>query len=75
MMQDGIAGSSATLSKMSQKLRAVCIDALKRYKKKTGQKMGGRTEFIVIDESNFRHKRKVGYYVYSSREISQLMQC
>ncbi|KAG1930514.1 hypothetical protein F2P79_022276 [Pimephales promelas] len=60
MMQDGIAGSSATLSKMSQKLRLVCKDALKRFKKKTGQRMGGRTEFIVIDESNFRHKRKYG---------------
>lgn len=62
MMQDGIAGSSATLSKMSRKLRLVCIDALKRYRNKTGQRMGGRTEFIVIDESNFRHKRKVGFY-------------
>lgn len=63
MMQDGIAGSSATLSKMCQKLRMICKQSLKRYREKTGQRMGRRTEFIVIDESNFRHKRKVGFLI------------
>lgn len=60
MIQDGIAGSSATLSKMTKKLRMVCRKALRKYKRKTGQVVGGRTEFVVIDESNFRHKRKYG---------------
>ncbi|KAI7789712.1 hypothetical protein IRJ41_007666 [Triplophysa rosa] len=60
MVQDGIAGSTATLTKMTHKLRLVCKKALKMFKSKTGQRMGGRTEFIVIDESNFRHKRKYG---------------
>lgn len=61
MIQDGIAGSSATLSKMTRKLRMVCRKALRKYKRERGQVVGGRTEFVVIDESNFRHKRKVGY--------------
>lgn len=61
MIQDGIAGSSATLSKMTKKLRMVCRTALRKYKRKTGQVVGGRTEFVVIDESSFRHKRKVEY--------------
>ncbi|XP_059361248.1 uncharacterized protein LOC132098949 [Carassius carassius] len=60
MVQDGIAGSSATLTKMTRKLRLVCRKALKMFKRKTGQRMGGRREFIVIDESNIRHKRKYG---------------
>ncbi|XP_056101379.1 uncharacterized protein LOC130080107 [Rhinichthys klamathensis goyatoka] len=58
MVQDGIAGSSATLTKMTCKLRLVCRKALKKFKRKTGQHIGGRTEFVMIDESNFRHKRK-----------------
>ncbi|CAM4487165.1 unnamed protein product [Leuciscus chuanchicus] len=36
----------------------VCGKALRKYKRKTGQVVGGRTEFVVIDESSFRHKRK-----------------
>lgn len=53
MIQDGIAGSSATLSKMTKKLRMVCKKALGNYKRKTGQFVGGRTEFVILDESNF----------------------
>ncbi|KAI2645941.1 hypothetical protein H4Q32_025293 [Labeo rohita] len=44
MIQDGIAGSSATLSKMTKKLRMVCKKALGNYKRKTGQFVGGRTD-------------------------------
>ncbi|KAK7879808.1 hypothetical protein WMY93_033528, partial [Mugilogobius chulae] len=29
-------------------------------KRKTGQRIGGRREFVAIDESHFRHKRKYG---------------
>lgn len=61
MIQDGIAESSATLRKMTKKLRMVCRKALRKYKRKTGRVVGGRTEFVIIDESNFRHKRKIGY--------------
>ena len=59
MMDDGIAFSSRTLTKMNSKLRALCIRAMRKERKKTGQQLGGRNEFVMIDESNFCHKRKV----------------
>lgn len=59
MLDDTIAGSSATLSKMAKRLRGVCVTALKKMRRRTGQRMGGRREFVAIDESHFRHKRKV----------------
>ncbi|KAF5904239.1 uncharacterized protein DAT39_006048, partial [Clarias magur] len=58
MKTDGIAKSSATLSKMSSCVRRVCRHALRRYENKAGKHIGSETEFVVIDESNFRHKRK-----------------
>nr|XP_055045233.1 uncharacterized protein LOC129431390 [Misgurnus anguillicaudatus] len=60
MMDDSIAGSSATLSKMAKKIREVCVTAVERMRRRTGQLIGGRREFVVIDESHFRHKRKYG---------------
>ncbi|XP_035980583.1 uncharacterized protein LOC118556654 [Fundulus heteroclitus] len=60
MINDDISGSSATLSKMAQKLRDVCTTAMDRYQRRTGQYIGGRQEFVTIDESHFRHKRKYG---------------
>lgn len=59
MMGDGIVFSSRTLTKMNSKLRALCIQAMRRHRMKTGQQLGGRHEFVMIDESNFYHKRKV----------------
>lgn len=59
MMTDDIAGSSRILSRMAKKLRNVCVKAMKRRKRRKGQRQGGRKEFVVIDESHFRHKRKV----------------
>jgi len=59
MMQDGIARSSRTMSKMAATLRNVCKCAMKRYKRRSGQIIGHPREFAVIDESSFRHKRKV----------------
>ena len=59
MMTDDIAGSSRTLSKMAKKLRNVCVEAMERRKRRKGQRLGGQKEFVVIDESHFRHKRKV----------------
>ena len=38
----------------------MCIAALKRLRKR-GMRIGGRHRFVVIDESKFAHKRKVGY--------------
>ncbi|XP_034541282.1 uncharacterized protein LOC117814201 [Notolabrus celidotus] len=58
MMEDSIAASSATLTKMTKKIRKVCVTALKRMRRRTGQRIGGTREFVVIDESHFRHKRK-----------------
>ena len=59
MMEDSIAASSATLTKMAKKIREVCVFAMERLRRRTGQQIGGRREFVAIDESHFRHKRKV----------------
>ncbi|XP_028439293.1 uncharacterized protein LOC114559068 isoform X1 [Perca flavescens] len=60
MKTDGIAKSSTTLSKMAACARRVCRHAMKRHETKTGKRLGDEREFVVIDESNFRHKRKYG---------------
>ncbi|CAM4735702.1 unnamed protein product [Leuciscus chuanchicus] len=58
MMQDGIARSSRTMSKMAATLRKVCKCAMRRYTRRSGQIIGHPREFAVIDESSFCHKRK-----------------
>ncbi|XP_057183220.1 uncharacterized protein LOC130549896 isoform X1 [Triplophysa rosa] len=58
MIHDGIAGSSATLTNMAKKVRDVCVTAMERLRRRKGQRLGGQREFVVIDESHFRHKRK-----------------
>ncbi|KAL7870753.1 hypothetical protein SRHO_G00082500 [Serrasalmus rhombeus] len=60
MISDGIAGSSRTLSRMAKCLRNVCKNSMASFIRDKGQRVGGRTEFTVIDESHFRHKRKYG---------------
>ena len=50
-----IAASSTTLTIMAKKLREVCITAVERIRRRRGQE----ERFVVIDESHFRHKRKV----------------
>ncbi|XP_034082189.1 uncharacterized protein LOC117552711 [Gymnodraco acuticeps] len=60
MLQDGVAGSSRTLSKISLKLRKVCKSAIKRRERRGKQRLGGPNEFVMLDESNFYHKRKYG---------------
>ncbi|XP_058628519.1 uncharacterized protein LOC131538605 isoform X2 [Onychostoma macrolepis] len=60
MMQDGIAKSSRTLSKMARIMRKVCHCAIKRFRRRHGQMIGSAQEFAVLDESNLRHKRKYG---------------
>lgn len=59
LISDDIAGSSKTLTSMSKRLRKVCIAAIERLRRRGGQRLGGRREFVAIDESHFRHKRKV----------------
>ncbi|KAL7860981.1 hypothetical protein AOLI_G00173300 [Acnodon oligacanthus] len=60
-IEDGVAQSSTTLSKMSALLRKICIKALSRMKRECGQRLGGKSrwKFVAIDESKFAHKRKV----------------
>ncbi|XP_058628926.1 uncharacterized protein LOC131538808 [Onychostoma macrolepis] len=58
MMLDDISNSSATLSKMSMKLRSVCVRSMRRLREKRGQKVGGLNIRVHIDESKFRHRRK-----------------
>lgn len=66
MLQEGITQSSATLSKLADKLRRVCKSGMKRMRRRGKQTVGQRTEIVMIDESKFGHKRKVWnlYYEY-----------
>ncbi|XP_028970911.1 uncharacterized protein LOC105030231 isoform X2 [Esox lucius] len=60
MMEDGIAKSSRTLTRMTKILRKVCNKALRRFKRRKGFEIGSRSlwRFVVIDESKFSQKRK-----------------
>ncbi|KAK9976878.1 hypothetical protein ABG768_018699 [Culter alburnus] len=49
MTEEGVCGSSASITKVYDALRHCCVAA----------KIGGRHSFVVIDESKFCHKRKV----------------
>ncbi|XP_055010091.1 uncharacterized protein LOC129409010 isoform X1 [Boleophthalmus pectinirostris] len=60
MMDDSVPASSATLTRMAKKIRDVCWTAMQKLRRQTGQMIGGRREFVAIDESYFRHKRKYG---------------
>lgn len=59
MIDDGICGSSKTLTRVTTKLRHVCIAGIKRLQRRGQMRIGGRRAFVAIDESKFRHKRKV----------------
>ncbi|XP_030595717.1 uncharacterized protein LOC115787259 [Archocentrus centrarchus] len=58
LIEEGVCGSSRTLSKMSKTLRRVCVQAVKHLKRRGEMRIGGRHGFVVIDESKFCHKRK-----------------
>ncbi|XP_048017584.1 uncharacterized protein LOC125249341 [Megalobrama amblycephala] len=58
MLQEGITGSSSTLTKLSYRLRGVCKSAIKRMKRRGDLKIGKRHKIVFIDESKFGHKRK-----------------
>lgn len=70
MINDDISGSSATLSKMAQKLRDVCTTAMDRYQQARGQYIGGCQQFVTVDESHFRHKRKASTIIKIVMQIT-----
>lgn len=59
MIEDDICGSSGTLTKITTVLRNVCSKGMKHLEQRQQMRIGGGTGFVVMDESNFRHKRKV----------------
>ncbi|XP_043099534.1 uncharacterized protein LOC122348282 [Puntigrus tetrazona] len=58
LMEDGVASSSRTLSRMTAVVRKVCIRAVKKLRHLGQMKVGGHHCFVLIDESKFSHKRK-----------------
>lgn len=62
MIEDGVCGSSVSITKVYDTLRHSCISAIKHLERRKKMKIGGRNAFVVIDESKFRHKRKVQQY-------------
>ena len=59
MLEDGVCGSSRTMTKVTQLLRQVCRKAVRRLEERGAMRIGGGRAFVSIDESKFRHKRKV----------------
>ncbi|XP_073725957.1 uncharacterized protein [Misgurnus anguillicaudatus] len=58
MIEEGVIGSSASITKVYDTLRHCCVTAIQRLKKRKKMRIGGRHSFVVIDESKFCHKRK-----------------
>lgn len=58
-MEDGTCGSSKSITRVTKCLKQVCINGVRRLERKGKMRIGGRTAFVAIDESKFRHKRKV----------------
>lgn len=59
MMDDTIAASSTTLTKMAKKVREVCVPAVERMRRRTAdQQVGGRGELVVVDESHLSAQKK-----------------
>lgn len=63
MIEEGVCGSSASITKVYDTLRHCCVTAIQRLKKKKKMRIGGRQSFVVIDESKFCHKRKVQHWM------------
>lgn len=59
MMEDGVCGSSKSLTRVTTILREICGKAVRRLERRREMRIGGRRAFVAIDESKFRHKRKV----------------
>lgn len=59
MMEGGVCGSSKSLTRVTTLLREICGKAVRRLERRREMRTGGRRAFVAIDESKFRHKRKV----------------
>nr|XP_043870503.1 uncharacterized protein LOC122759618 [Solea senegalensis] len=60
MLEDGVCGSSKSLTRVTTLLREICCAAVRRLERRREMRIGGRRAFVAIDESKFRHKRKYG---------------
>ncbi|XP_078028973.1 uncharacterized protein LOC144465043 [Epinephelus lanceolatus] len=58
LTEDGICGSSGSITRVYDCLRDICIKAMKRQERRRKMQMGGRQACVVFDESKFSHKRK-----------------
>ncbi|XP_049319291.1 uncharacterized protein LOC111188896 [Astyanax mexicanus] len=58
MVEEGLCGSSATITKLTQKLKGVCVNAIRKMKRQKKMQIGGGRAYVVLDESKFCHKRK-----------------
>ena len=61
MIEDGVCGSSKSLTRVTTLLREICGEAIRRLERRREMQIGGRRAFVSIDESKFRHKRKVRF--------------
>jgi hypothetical protein len=61
MIEDGVCGSSKSLTRVTTLLREICGEAIRRLEGRREMQIGGRRAFVSIDESKFRHKRKVRF--------------
>ena len=59
MIEDGVCGSSKSMTRVTTLLREICNEAVRRLERRREMQIGGRRAFVAIDESKFRHKRKV----------------
>ncbi|XP_051248018.1 uncharacterized protein LOC127358739 [Dicentrarchus labrax] len=60
MIEDGVCGSSKSLTRVTTLLREICGEAVRRLERRRKMRIGGRRAFVAIDESKFRHKQKYG---------------
>ena len=72
MLEDGVCGSSKSLTRVTTLLREICCAAVRRLERRREMRIGGRRAFVAIDESMFRHKRKVSLYFVRKMSISVL---
>ena len=72
MLEDGVCGSRKTLTRVTTLLREICCAAVRRLDRRRQMRIGGRRAFIAIDESKFKHKRKVSLYFVHKMSISVL---
>lgn len=64
MLEDWVTGSSKSLMKVAMVLRKIFSVAVRQPERRIKMQVDGRGAFVDIDESKFRHKRKVKIYLY-----------